>query len=238
MSRVKDETGNRYGRLTVIERAGSTSGGIALWKCRCDCGNETVVAGSKLRNGLTVSCGCKMRESGGHNFKDLVGQKFGYLTVIRRVDNIDGKVAYECKCDCGKTIITKSAYLLFNGKISCGCKRQSKGENIIEQLLKTNNIKYETEKTFVDLVSIKDNKTPYRYDFYLPDLNRLIEYDGEQHQTDKYDYYFNRPYKELQQVDTIKNEYAKKHNITLVRIPYKHINNLIIDDLLGSKFVI
>ena len=134
MSRVKDETGNRYGRLTVIERAGSTSGGIALWKCRCDCGNETVVAGSKLRNGLTVSCGCKMRESGGHNFKDLVGQKFGYLTVIRRVDNIDGKVAYECKCDCGKTIITKSAYLLFNGKISCGCKRQSKGENIIEQL--------------------------------------------------------------------------------------------------------
>lgn len=238
MGVLKDETGKKYGRLTVLERAGSTPGGIATWKCRCDCGNETIVQGAHLRNGHTVSCGCRMREVGGYNFKDLTGQKFGLLTVIQRVEDINKEVAYECKCDCGNVIITRARNLTFNGKISCGCIRQSKGENIIEKLLKDNNIKYEKEKTFSDLVSIKDNKTPYRYDFYLPEYNRLIECDGEQHNTDKYDYYFGRPYQELQQIDTIKNEYAKNHNIDIIRIPYKHINNLIINDLLGSKFAI
>lgn len=39
MSRIIDETGKRYGRLTVIEYAGS-SNKKAMWLCKCDCGNE------------------------------------------------------------------------------------------------------------------------------------------------------------------------------------------------------
>lgn len=47
--------GQRFGLLTVIERAGSAEG-FALWKCRCDCGREIIVASSRLRQGRKNCC--------------------------------------------------------------------------------------------------------------------------------------------------------------------------------------
>ena len=59
MGKFIDETGNRYNRLTVIERAPTPKGKYGgWWKCKCDCGNEVLVASSSLRKGLTNSCGC------------------------------------------------------------------------------------------------------------------------------------------------------------------------------------
>lgn len=57
-----DETGNRYGRLTVIRSAGSHKG-YALWLCRCSCGAETIARGSDLRSGHKRSCGCLEQET-------------------------------------------------------------------------------------------------------------------------------------------------------------------------------
>ena len=54
---AKDETGNVYGRLTVVEFAGVHDG--IRWSCHCECGNTTIVSGRSLRNGRTKSCGCK-----------------------------------------------------------------------------------------------------------------------------------------------------------------------------------
>lgn len=48
----------RFGLLTVIGFAGKDKNNRALWKCLCDCGNETVVLGKSLRSGNTKSCGC------------------------------------------------------------------------------------------------------------------------------------------------------------------------------------
>jgi len=56
-SRFIDETGHRYGKLVVIEQAGSDKHG-AKWLCRCDCGKETTILGYSLRHGSTKSCGC------------------------------------------------------------------------------------------------------------------------------------------------------------------------------------
>lgn len=59
MGRLVDLTGQRFGRLVVIERAGSRGkSGAAAWKCRCDCGKIVVVIGRNLRTGNTSSCGC------------------------------------------------------------------------------------------------------------------------------------------------------------------------------------
>lgn len=62
MAKVKDITGKRYGRLTVIEKAGYyiSPGGkrFLRWLCKCDCGNFKTVITSKLNNGHTKSCGC------------------------------------------------------------------------------------------------------------------------------------------------------------------------------------
>lgn len=58
MSTVKDLTGQRFGRLTVIRREGATPQRLATWLCRCDCGNECVVCRTCLIAGRTRSCGC------------------------------------------------------------------------------------------------------------------------------------------------------------------------------------
>lgn len=64
----KDESGNIYGRLTVIESKGS-KGGKHAWLCRCSCGNLVVVTGDALRNKGTKSCGCLNKDSCRNNFK-------------------------------------------------------------------------------------------------------------------------------------------------------------------------
>lgn len=58
MSKVKDLIGLRFGRLTVIERAGSNKDGRALWLCECDCGKRDIKTGKLLLNGHCKSCGC------------------------------------------------------------------------------------------------------------------------------------------------------------------------------------
>ena len=56
--KVVDITGQKFGRLTALERVGTDSTHKAVWKCRCDCGNIVEVPGGNLRSGNTKSCGC------------------------------------------------------------------------------------------------------------------------------------------------------------------------------------
>ena len=67
MSQLIDLTGKRFGRLTVIKRDGShvraDGQSRPTWRCRCDCGNETIVIGANLRTGFTRSCGCLRKET-------------------------------------------------------------------------------------------------------------------------------------------------------------------------------
>lgn len=58
MSRRKDLTGLRFGRLVALEEAGRTRDKSVLWRCKCDCGTSKVIDGSWLRDGRVVSCGC------------------------------------------------------------------------------------------------------------------------------------------------------------------------------------
>ena len=63
MGKLIDLSGQKFGRLTVIERAGVTvHGEHAKWVCLCECGNATTVIGKNLRNGNTTSCGCFRKE--------------------------------------------------------------------------------------------------------------------------------------------------------------------------------
>lgn len=61
-----NEVGKRYGRLTVIALGGRTNKSLLTWRCRCDCGNDVVVRGPKLRYGVTRSCGCLRAEGNGN----------------------------------------------------------------------------------------------------------------------------------------------------------------------------
>lgn len=62
MGKFVDRAGQRFGRLIVLERAGTDALKKVVWKCRCDCGNETHVTSGSLTTGNTVSCGCYLKE--------------------------------------------------------------------------------------------------------------------------------------------------------------------------------
>ena len=127
MSEIKDMTGQTFGKLLVIGRADDkiykNGKRKIMWHCKCECGNEIDVLGSCLRHGDTKSCGC-LKHQTASNFKDLTGQKFGKLTVIKRVENKNNKVCWECKCECGNIVNVCASELRENGTKSCGCLRR------------------------------------------------------------------------------------------------------------------
>lgn len=63
MSARIDLTGQKFGRLTVLERAENAKNGSAQWKCRCECGNIAIVRSDSLRSGTIRSCGCLRAET-------------------------------------------------------------------------------------------------------------------------------------------------------------------------------
>ncbi len=58
MSKYKDVSGKKFGRLTAIKRVGSDRQRCSIWKCKCDCGKEVEVRLRSLTSGNTKSCGC------------------------------------------------------------------------------------------------------------------------------------------------------------------------------------
>ena len=78
MAKFKDRTGERYGRLLVLEYSGKDHRGKHLWRCRCDCGNEKIVVGDNLSSGKSNSCGCLKKE-----FLSKKGNQFGLYSDRR-----------------------------------------------------------------------------------------------------------------------------------------------------------
>lgn len=92
----KDLTGQRFGKLTVLEEVPGT-GGQVCWKCRCDCGTEVVTTSGQLLAGYKKSCGCLSRPP----LKDWVGRRFGQLEVVAYTGRWDGRHYWHCRCHCG-----------------------------------------------------------------------------------------------------------------------------------------
>jgi hypothetical protein len=61
LKRIKNITGNRFGRIVAVAFAG-TRDGHAMWECRCDCGRIVIIGSNLLLNGHTKSCGCLRKE--------------------------------------------------------------------------------------------------------------------------------------------------------------------------------
>ena len=69
MSKLKDLTGQKFGKLTVIERAEKDKRGNVQWLCECECGNKKVVRGYQLTSNKTKSCGCLVGHNNGVHYK-------------------------------------------------------------------------------------------------------------------------------------------------------------------------
>ena len=122
----EDLSNQVFGKLTVLHENIDDDRKATCWVCRCECGNEVIVQASNLKSGHTMSCGCYRKEIPSGKFKDITGQKFGKLTVIKRIENKHTKAnglqaQWLCKCDCGNETITITNRLLSGKTKSCGC---------------------------------------------------------------------------------------------------------------------
>lgn len=146
---IKNKIGKRYGRLIVIEITNKrTHSREVIWKCQCDCGNQKEVSSGNLISGAIRSCGCLQKESiakigvdrTGANIKDIIGDKYGRLIVIKNTGKRKNRaVIWECKCDCGKIVEIRSCSLINGSTKSCGCLQKERASKILHKDIKGKN---------------------------------------------------------------------------------------------------
>ena len=130
MAKAKNEIGNKYGKLLVIEEAGIDSSKHKMWRCQCDCGNIIEVRGAKLRSGDKTDCGCVKK----HGFVDEIDNRYGRLKVLELVGakGNDRGMRWKCQCDCGNIIEVAGRDLRQGKTQSCGClMNESRGQSVV-----------------------------------------------------------------------------------------------------------
>lgn len=169
------------------------------------------------------------------NTRDLTNQRFGKLVVLYPTEKRDNRsIVWHCQCDCGNTADVSSKNLTYGASQSCGCA-YSIGETNIAKVLTENKIQYKKE------YCIQINEKRLRFDFAIYEngkVVRLIEFDGPHHKQGAIIYNVNKEHCEkIQQHDQIKNNWAKSHNIPLVRIPYSQRDKITLDTILSDKYL-
>ena len=230
--------GERFGRLLVIKDSGERKNQKIVWECKCDCGNTIFVPTTYLTRGDTKSCGCLQKDRTSQSRrKDLTNQKFGSLLALEPTEERKaGQIVWKCKCDCGNLHYVPTSDLTTGHTTSCGCTKYSRGASKVADLLHKYNIPFLSEYTFNNC-RFEDTNKVARFDFYVQN-KYIIEFDGVQHFQPTSGWNTVEKYEQTCAHDKIKNEYCKKNNIPLIRIPYTQEDKLTINDLLlkTSKF--
>lgn len=225
--------GKKYNRLLVLDKA--IIDNKLKWKCLCDCGNITYTTTTALTSGHTKSCGCLQKEIVHDKlFIDLTGQVFGKLKVLELAEKKNGNIMWRCQCECGNIIETRGTDLRYRKFRSCGCV-ESRGEQIITNLLVKNNIPFVTQKRF-DTCKNPETNAQLIFDFYIND-SFLLEYDGVQHYQTSTGWNNEEHLNRTQKHDNIKNQWCKENNIPLKRIPYWELKNITIENIMDDTFL-
>lgn len=162
---------------------------------------------------------------------EVHGDKYKIISNYKGSNN---KVLVHCN-KCGQDFEIKASHLL-DGH-GCGICTKSKGEEYIKLYLDNKKINNIREYKFDDCIGIK-RKLPF--DFYLPDYNMCIEFQGIQHYKPVEIFGGLKKFKEQQINDNIKRKYCKNNNIYLLEISYKDIESIseILDKVFYEKGLI
>lgn len=156
--------------------------------------------------------------------KLIHGDKYDYSRVVYKNDRTKIKIICPSHDQFEQTA---GGHLLGRGCPNC---RNSKGESAIFEALTSLNIDFTTEKRFK---TCRDKK-PLPFDFYIPSENLLIEYNGAQHYFKIPMFDKSSPFSSRLLKDTIKRNWCKENNMTLLIIPYtkfEEINDIILKNV-------
>ena len=178
-----------------------------------------------------IGCGCSKcnkqnlwLKSNTDNFikkaKIVHQDKYDYSKV--QYDFANKKIKIICEKH-GCFYQTPTSHLTGRG---CPVCKESKGEIKVRNFLISNDLKFEPQKRFKECKRIR----PLPFDFYLPEKNICIEFDGKQHFTNKAGWFGSKKTEEeflkIKESEKIKLNFCKKNKIKLIRISYKEIDNI------------
>ena len=166
-------------------------------------------------------------------------------SIMNQVDSLKTEYKYHwdtyinyhtpMKIECPKHGIFKQSISnhLFGQR--CPICKNSKGEHVISDYLKKSNINFIPQKLFDDCIN-PNTGYKLKFDFFIPDKNILIEYDGELHYISVEWFGGDKTLENHRYLDNIKNKYCSENNINLLRISYKDIKNInnILDKYLNN----
>ena len=197
------------------------------WSCEClKCGNVFTYYALDLEKENIRQCYC---ETNKYLYGYHIGQKVNDVLLLDIIAIPKKGTIWQCECPyCGDMFVRDPYSIVSEHCCSCGCKSISNGEKVtflyLSELKKDiPTLQINREYSFQDLVY----KGKLRFDFRVENNNKvvLIEYDGEQHKKAKIPHVRDKEkaeqiFKEIKIRDALKDEYAKKHNIPLLRLDY------------------
>lgn len=147
-------------------------------------------------------------------------EKYPHIKIKEQYNGADVPILHYCSI-CGNEFLSRPANVLSYG---CGkCSKPFLGEERIKKYLISKAIDYIQPYRFSDL---KGKRNPLSYDFYLPQYNCLIEFQGAQHEYPIEYFGGQRKFEIQQKHDKQKREYAKIHKIKLVEIWYYNFDKI------------
>lgn len=208
-----------YGSQTIIS-----------WKCSVnDCGhvwNAMIQARTIDRHGCPRCAG-----NAPHTYETFLAKanrvhknKYLYPSTCENF-SLHSKISITCPIEFHGVFLQRGrGHAAGAGCPKCG--QFSRGESIITQFLTVKSIKFTSQERFILLKEVKDRR--FKYDFYLPDYNLVIEFDGVQHfkvtnwTTDR----DKNSVLARMKKDVSKEQFLLNNGISLVRIPYTNIENI------------
>lgn len=187
---------------------------------KCDCGHEPYET-----NFYNFNAGYKCKKCASEKLSNE--KKYNIKYISNELNKINYKLISKeyinswtpIKICCDKGHLFEMSWNCIQRGQRCPYCNKTNGEIEISRILNNNNIRYVFQYKFEDCI----NKKSLPFDFYLPDYNVCIEYDGEYHYRairgiEKLDY--------QQHNDNIKTQYCERNNIKLIRIPYWEFKNI------------
>jgi hypothetical protein len=160
--------------------------------------------------------------------KKVHGDKYDYSLV----EYINNKIPVKIICQ-KHGVFLKSPKTHVHNISGCPSCCSSKGEEMIRLFMDENKIRYKRWKSLPGCVY----KLPLRFDFYLPEHNTCIEFDGDQHYYNYGKDKYNKENLEIRKLrDTIKNKYCKENEIKLIRIRNKNNIQKKLNSILYNEF--
>lgn len=220
--------------IEIIEGSYKTQRSKLKFKCKID-EHEWVTTSGDVINGRRGCPECKKRTlrefyiDSHENFINKITKINPDIEILSIYNGVMSPI--KCRClKCNFEWETVCANLLYSESGCPNCS-SSKGERKIKNILDESHIQYTPQKSFVDNKSPKGRTMPY--DFFLPEYNLLIEYQGKQHYISQDFFGGDETFEYQQMKDNLKRKYAEINNYNYLEISYKEYDN--IQEILFNK---